>query len=133
MRNQKIVIVIGSPRKEGNSATLAQQVTAGAQAHGADVECFHLHDMNIHPCDACDLCRESTEAECVIEDAMQDLYPRLRSADADVQHVVAAGIRICVVDIDRFDNLTQHRGFAGFYPSVRSTGSVSSSSRILRS
>jgi len=82
MRNQKIVIVIGSPRKEGNSATLAQQVTAGAQAHGADVECFHLHDMNIHPCDACDLCRESTEAECVIEDAMQDLYPRLRGADA---------------------------------------------------
>lgn len=44
-----------------------------------------------------------------------------------VQHILAAGIRTCVGDIDRFDTLTKHRGFAGFYPSVRKTGDHASS------
>lgn len=43
-----------------------------------------------------------------------------------VQHLTAAGIRSCIGDIDRFDNLTQHKGFAGFYPSVRQTGNQAS-------
>jgi transposase len=39
-----------------------------------------------------------------------------------VQHIIAAGIRACIGDIGRFNSLTKHRGFAGFYPSVRKTG-----------
>ena len=39
-----------------------------------------------------------------------------------IGHVLAAGIRTCIVDIDRFDNLTNHKGFVGFYPSVKATG-----------
>ncbi|MFH1866158.1 MAG: transposase [Candidatus Eisenbacteria bacterium] len=45
-----------------------------------------------------------------------------------IQHILAAGIRTCVGDIDRFENLTKHRGFAGFYPSVKRTGDHASSS-----
>ena len=37
----KIVIVKGSPRKNGNSATLAGRVAAGAEATGAKVESFY--------------------------------------------------------------------------------------------
>ncbi|RLC77221.1 MAG: flavodoxin family protein, partial [Chloroflexi bacterium] len=33
----KIIIVKGSPRKNGNSAILAEQVAAGAEAVGAEV------------------------------------------------------------------------------------------------
>jgi transposase len=39
-----------------------------------------------------------------------------------VQHILAAGIQSCVGDIDRFDSLTKHRGFAGFYPASKGTG-----------
>ena len=39
-----------------------------------------------------------------------------------IGHVLVAGIRTCIVDIDRFDSLTKHKGFVGFYPSVKGTG-----------
>ncbi len=38
--SRKVMIVIGSPRKKGNSATLAKQVAAGSRAAGALVETF---------------------------------------------------------------------------------------------
>ncbi|HYA03958.1 MAG TPA: flavodoxin family protein [Syntrophobacteria bacterium] len=80
----KVMIVVGSPRKKGNSSTLAKQVAAGARAGGAEVETFFLHDMNIKPCTACDSCRKKADMDCIIQDDMQILYPRLKGADAVV-------------------------------------------------
>jgi multimeric flavodoxin WrbA len=82
MGDKKILLVMGSPRKGGNSATLAKQVAAGAETTGAEVESFYLHGMNIQPCTACDECREETSKDCVIDDDMQGLYPKLQRADA---------------------------------------------------
>jgi len=84
MGGKSIVIVMGSPRKEGNSATLAKQVAAGAQKSGAKVESFYLHGMDIQACTGCDECREETGKDCVIDDDMQTLYPKLRRTDAVV-------------------------------------------------
>jgi len=67
----KIVIVKGSPREKGNSSTLAEQVAAGAQAAGAQVESFYLHGMDIQACDACDSCRGMADLDCIVEDDMQ--------------------------------------------------------------
>jgi multimeric flavodoxin WrbA len=82
MAGKKVLVVMGSPRKEGNSATLAKQVAAGAEGARAEVESFSLHDMNIQPCTACDACREDTARNCIIDDDMQALYPKLRRVDA---------------------------------------------------
>jgi len=82
MAGKKIIVVVGSPRKHGNSATLAEQVVAGAEAGGADVESFQLHEMGISPCTACDSCRDESAKDCVIDDQMKSLYPKLREADA---------------------------------------------------
>jgi len=82
MEGKKILLMMGSPRKDGNSATLAKQVAAGAEAAGAEVESFYLHGMNIHPCTACDACREERDKDCVIDDDMETLYGKLRQADA---------------------------------------------------
>ena len=82
MAKKKIIVVLGSPRKEGNSTTLAKRVIAGAKASGAGVEAFYLHDMNISPCTACDECRDDPAKDCVIDDQMKALYPKLRRADA---------------------------------------------------
>jgi multimeric flavodoxin WrbA len=79
-----VIIAVGSPRKKGNSATLAKQVAAGARSAGGNVETFFLHDLNIKPCNACDACRKKKHIDCVIQDDMQVLYPKLRSADAIV-------------------------------------------------
>jgi multimeric flavodoxin WrbA len=81
--NKKILILKGSPRQNGNSSSLANQVAAGARESGAEVESFSLHTMDIRPCDGCDTCRE-TDGVCVLKDDMQILYPKLRQADAIV-------------------------------------------------
>jgi transposase len=39
-----------------------------------------------------------------------------------IADILAAGIQSCVGDIDRFDSLEKHRGYAGLYPSSRATG-----------
>ena len=82
MIEARIVIVIGSPRRNGNSATLAQSVADGARSVGGEVESFYLHEMSISPCDACGVCRKESSADCIIDDDMTDLYPKLRQADA---------------------------------------------------
>jgi multimeric flavodoxin WrbA len=81
---KKIVIVKGSPRHEGNSAILAEQVAEGARLAGAHVESLYLHHMDIHPCDECDACQSEPYRGCIVGDDMQVLYPKLPGADAIV-------------------------------------------------
>jgi multimeric flavodoxin WrbA len=77
---KNILILKGSPRERGNSATLAERAAEGARAAGAQVESIYLHGLDIRACDACDLCME--QRACVIEDDMTPLYPKLAAADA---------------------------------------------------
>jgi multimeric flavodoxin WrbA len=80
---KQILILKGSPRERGNSATLADRLAAGAVEAGAQVESIYLHSLDIRPCDACELCKQPGSG-CVIEDDMQPLYPKLAAADAIV-------------------------------------------------
>jgi len=83
MSTKSILVLKSSPRAEGNSNTLANELIRAAQGEGAQVSDFSLHDMNISPCDACDECNE-TDGICIIKDDMQTLYPELRQADVIV-------------------------------------------------
>jgi multimeric flavodoxin WrbA len=65
----KIITLKGSPRESGNSAALADQVSAGAEGARADVESIYLHGMDIQPCDACFFCEGS--GICAIEDELR--------------------------------------------------------------
>ena len=82
VKPKKIVILLGSPRREGNSAALAERIAEGAA--GAEVEVFYLHGMKIAPCNACEGCHKPGAKGCVIKDDMQRLYPRMTEADAIV-------------------------------------------------
>jgi len=80
---KKLVLVLkASPRKHGNSSFLADQAIAGAADAGASVETYNLHEMDIQPCSACDACQKGQVDDCIIEDDMAALYPRVRQADA---------------------------------------------------
>ena len=114
MGSQRIIIVNGSPRKSGNSAILAEQVAAGAEAAGAEVESFYLHGMDIQPCDACDSCQAAADIDCIIDDDMQTLYPKLRAADVIVLATpvywlsLPAQLKLC---IDRWYAMELPTGF----------------------
>ncbi|MCK5804170.1 MAG: flavodoxin family protein [Lentisphaeria bacterium] len=78
----RILVVSGSPRAKGNCSVLIEQFCFGASQFNATIEVVRLHDRNIHPCAACRSCKESDEANCVIDDGMTDLYPKIRAAQA---------------------------------------------------
>ena len=80
---KKVVILNGSPRPGGNTATLADKVGEAARAAGAHVDEFTLQSMDISPCDACDACQDSGGG-CVVNDEMQLIYPKLVQADVIV-------------------------------------------------
>ena len=84
MTGRSIVIAKCSPRRNGNSAALADQVAAGARAAGAEVEVFELHRLEVAPCAACDTCQAAVDQNCIVEDDMQAVYPSLRRAAAVV-------------------------------------------------
>lgn len=46
---------------------------------------------------------------------------------AGIGDILAAGIRSVIGDIDRFENITKHRGYAGLCPRVRKSGNRESS------
>jgi multimeric flavodoxin WrbA len=97
---KKVLILKGSPRQKGNSSVLAEEVRAGAESAGAEVESIYLHGLDIQPCDGCYFCEGS--GICVIEDDMQSLYPKLRQADAIVitspvyWFTYSAQVKLCI-------------------------------------
>jgi len=79
-----VVTILGSPRRKGNSATLAENVSLGSKSTGASVETYYIHGMDIKPCSACGKCRKDSNNGCIINDDMQKIYPKLCKADAIV-------------------------------------------------
>ncbi|MFH1349906.1 MAG: flavodoxin family protein [Pseudomonadota bacterium] len=78
---RKVLVLLGSPRKNGNSAILAEQIAKGAKAAGAEVEIIFLHGMKIAPCQSCYACHKKKSKGCAIEDDMQQIYQKLIQAD----------------------------------------------------
>ncbi|MBA7688575.1 putative NAD(P)H-dependent FMN-containing oxidoreductase YwqN [subsurface metagenome] len=82
MSSKKVIIVLGSPRKNGNSSTLAQKASEGIKSMGVEFESFYLHEMDIKPCTACDTCQKAIDKYCITYDDMQILYPKILEAYA---------------------------------------------------
>ncbi len=79
---RKVLILLGSPRKNGNSETIAIHIGKESESMGAHVEYLFIHGMDIKPCRACWSCQNPDSKGCVIQDDMQGVYPRLIEADA---------------------------------------------------
>lgn len=75
----KVLGIAGSPRREGNTDHLLQQVMAGVASQGVETKTVILSKLNISPCRHCDGCIET--GKCVIDDDMQWLHTDLREAD----------------------------------------------------
>jgi multimeric flavodoxin WrbA len=81
-KTKKVLVLLGSPRKKGNSAILAQEIVKGAQSAGAECETLYIHGMKISPCQSCYACQKKDSKGCAIDDDMQTIYPKLIGADA---------------------------------------------------
>jgi len=75
----KILGIVCSPRKRGNTEILVQESLSKAREEGAEIELVTLAGKTISPCDACCTCDKT--GECHIKDDMQDIYAKLLEAD----------------------------------------------------
>lgn len=73
----KIAAIYGSPRRNGNSATLLNHTVQGALDAGASVETIVLRDLNISPCLELYGCKEA--GRCIIQDDFQQVYEQILS------------------------------------------------------
>ena len=79
---KQVLVILGSPRRMGNSAALAARISRGAESAGAEVENLFLQDLEISPCRGCNTCQQHDSQGCAIKDDMQEIYPKLIRADA---------------------------------------------------
>jgi multimeric flavodoxin WrbA len=78
----KVIIFNGSPRKNGYTSKLLEQVAKGAKSKGAEVIEFDLNDSGIRGCQGCYYCR--TNYGCAVKDYLQPMYEAINEADAIV-------------------------------------------------
>ena len=82
--SKKIVVLNGSPRKNGNTSALVKAFTEGAESAGHTVTEFFLDSMNIHSCKGCFGGHSSRECPCVQNDDMNVIYPAVKACDVMV-------------------------------------------------
>ncbi|MFC2003794.1 flavodoxin family protein [Chloroflexota bacterium] len=75
----KVLGVVCSPRKDGNTEILVNEALVSAKDLGAEVELVTVVGKNIAPCDGCESCTKT--GQCRIDDDMQDIYNKLLQSD----------------------------------------------------
>ncbi len=74
-----MVIVLGSPRKNGNSEILARAVAEGFEKNGGTVDYIRMNRLSVRPCQGCGGCDKT--GVCVIKDDMTAIYEQVDNAD----------------------------------------------------
>lgn len=75
----KIIGIVGSPRKDGNTEFMVKTALDEINKHGIETELITLHDKNISYCTGCDKCKSTNQ--CIINDDMQELTRKVQDAD----------------------------------------------------
>ncbi|MFC1935832.1 flavodoxin family protein [Chloroflexota bacterium] len=76
----RVLGIVCSPRKGGNTEILVKEALASAEEAGAKTELVSVVGKHIAPCDGCDSCSQT--GVCHIQDDMQSLYQQIETANA---------------------------------------------------
>lgn len=80
--SKKVLILSGSPRKNGNSDILCDKFAKGALENGHEVEKIRVAEKNIGYCRACYACRGT--GVCAIKDDMEEILQKMIDCDVMV-------------------------------------------------
>lgn len=75
----KVIIINGSPKGKGNTATALHEVERTLQAQGIETEWIHVGHLPIHGCIACNKCWET--GICGFHDIVNDISEKMKDAD----------------------------------------------------
>ena len=100
--SKKIVVITGSPRKDGNSFAMTEAFIKAAEAKGHSVIRFDAAMKKLGGCHACETCFKTGKA-CTFDDDFNTIAPAILEADAVVfttpvyWYSIPAQIK-CVID-----------------------------------
>ncbi|HEY9076236.1 MAG TPA: flavodoxin family protein [Anaerolineaceae bacterium] len=83
----RILILVSSYRKHGNTARLVELISAEMQAEAErlgetlELETLHMAHMDIQPCRGCRACFDRGEAKCPVRDDIPVIKRKIESAD----------------------------------------------------
>jgi multimeric flavodoxin WrbA len=72
----KVLLISGSPKKEGNTAQLMDECRKVIEANGVAAEVVSFAGMKIQSCIACRKC--ATKGECGLDDGLNEVIKKLR-------------------------------------------------------
>ena len=78
-KKMNIIILMGSPNRQGSTSILVEQFTRGAEENGHACEILDVCHMNIHPCTGCVHC--GYEGPCVQKDDVESIRRKLMNCD----------------------------------------------------
>lgn len=78
----KIIGLVGSRRKKGNTFNMINQVLKSSQDNGAKVQLINLSDYKISPCLGCEGCKNTFK--CVINDDFDSIVSLMQEAEGIV-------------------------------------------------
>jgi len=106
----KILAIIGSQRKDGNSYSLTKTILDSVEA---DYEIVQLAERALEFCDLCEKCASS---DCVLEDDFNQIFEKMKSADGIVfavpKYVFLASKFLCFLErLDSIRHMRRHMGY----------------------
>jgi len=77
----RIMTILGSPRRQGNTAKVLGWIDEQLRADGHSVDRANIVDHPVRGCGECMACKKGTIELCAIDDDANDLYRRMVAAD----------------------------------------------------
>ena len=75
----KVIILNGSPKANGNTATALREVEQVLNQQGIETEYLHVGHQHIHGCIACNRCWET--GKCAFDDVVNSISEKMKDAD----------------------------------------------------
>jgi len=116
---RKVLILFGSPRKNGNTHLLVEETIRGLNDSNIESKVYYLNDMEISGCQACYFCKRNDTTKCIVDDDMQKIYKEMEAADGIIVaapiyfHDVSAQTRLWLDRLFSYYDIKSKSGFPG--------------------
>ncbi len=97
----KVLLINGSPKREGNTFIALSEVKKTLEAEGLEAEIVHVGDKPLRGCMACGECEKL--GRCIIHDLVNDIQEKFKAADgvvigSPVYYAAPAGTLVSFLD-----------------------------------
>lgn len=123
----KVLLINGSPKKEGNTAAMLNEMVAVFKKEGIETEIIHIGNKDVRGCIACGKCRQL--GHCVFNDIVTEISDKLSHADglvigSPVYYASANGTLVSFLDRLFYSNNADLRMKVGAAVAVARRGGI---------